>query len=259
MHCALSVRDNVRGAEVTSLAVGPYPGAEISVAEIFLQPFLHYQDVGALTAELDEGSPEIVDVPVYVHVVCVHGRDYGTFGMQPQEGAVELIGLGDHQPAVGEQEVGAVVAGNASEEGGAAFSRDCEDVGQHGAGRSFSVGAGYCQAAVSVCNLLKGLRALDGAVTAAAGVGQLSHFRRDGRGVDDQGVLLRRGQEGGIVLEMNRDALLLQCLGDGRGCAVVAADPAAGVMVPAGEGAHADAADTDKVDVIVCLHVYSRL
>ena len=121
------------------------------------------------------------------------------------------------------------------------------------------MGAGYCQAAVPVGDLLQGLRAFDGAVAAAAGVCQLSHLRRDGRGVDDQGVFRSGGQEGGIVLEMNGDALLLQCLGDGRGCTVVAADPAAGVMVPAGEGAHADAADTDKVDVIVCLHVYSRL
>ena len=121
------------------------------------------------------------------------------------------------------------------------------------------MGAGYCQAAVSVGDLLQGLRAFDGAVAAAAGVCQLSHLRRDGRGVDDQGVFRSGGQEGGIVLEMNGDALLFQCPCDGRGGAVVAADPASGVPVPAGEGAHADAADADEVYVIVCLHVCCRL
>ena len=72
------------------------------------------------------------EVSVDVQMVGIH-RGYGRYvRMQLVEGAVELIGLCHHHRIVAYQQVCAVVAGDASKEGRAAFSAMGEDVGHQG-------------------------------------------------------------------------------------------------------------------------------
>ena len=189
---------------------------------------------------------------VDVEVVGVGGGDDAHPRAEVVEGAVELVGLNHRVGAVGrEQQVGAIVFRDASQEGRAAHVRLVQQVGGHGAGGGLAVGACHAEAFAAARDEAQHLGALVYLEATGAEVGQFGMLLRDGGGVDYQrggGVAARVGDEGGVFLVVYLCAFGREALGQRGGGAVVAGHGFAFRQEVAHQGAHADASRADEVN-----------
>ena len=187
-------------------------------------------------------------------MIGVHRRDDGRLGEELQEGAVEFVGFGDDDRIVRHQQVGAVVLGNAAEEGGAALAAVRQDMGDQGARRGFPMGAGNGQAALVAGDFAQDPGTLEQLVPLLADIDHLAEVLRNGRGPDDEGSFDILRDPVGVIGIVDHDTFRLQLLGQVRRRLVIAADSQAFAFPVAGDGTHADAADSEEIYLFV-LHI----
>ena len=210
------------------------------------------QDKGFLDlrCELAEGFLHVGEVAVDVEVVGIHRRDDGDIRVQLEETPVEFVCLRHHHVVLAHQQVGAVVLGDAAEEGIAAFAAFGEDVGHEGGCGGLAVGAGYRQAGLPGGDLAQHAAALDNAVAVFLHELQFLKAFRDSGGVDHEGFLHVLGDAVDVVFVMHGNPFLLQLMGEVGGSAVVAAHAVALEFVVTGYGAHPYAAYSYEVYVL---------
>ena len=197
-----------------------------------------YQHIADLGGEDAIGLLHMGEVPVDVQMVCIHGGDGRNARVQLVEGAVELIGLSHHHRIVAHQQVGAVVARDASEEGGASFSALGEYMRHQSRGRGFPVSPGHRKAALTPGDFAQNPGAFHHPVAPVKGLAKLSQLRRDCRSVNHKSLLPVLGQEFGTVLIVHCNAFLLQLMRQFARGFVVAADLKSLELEVTGDGAH---------------------
>ena len=188
---------------------------------------------------------------VDVEVVGVRGRDDGGIGRQVVERAVELVGLNDDIGArVVDEVVRAVVLRDAAEEGVATHVALVQDVGRHGRGGRLAVRAGHAESFHRTGECSEHLGAFLYLKAVCAEPRQFFVVGGYGRRVDNKCVRTVTAGFGdgiGVVVVMDEGSLFAELLGEGAGCAVVAAHGDAFREEIAFEGAHADAAGSDEI------------
>ena len=187
-------------------------------------------------------------ITVNIQMVRVDGGDDRDLRVQAVERAVELIGLGHYDVVVVHEEVGAVVAGDAAEEGRTAFAAFREDMGGQGRCRRLAVGAGDGEAALALRDLSEGEGALDHAVAFLAHEIQLTELVDGGR-IDDEGVLHGGRHEVRTVLIVDGDSLALKRRRQVRRGLVIPRHRVSLVFEIPRQGTHSDAPDTDEIYV----------
>ena len=171
--------------------------------------------------------------------------------VQLQETAVEFVGLGHNHVVLAYQQVGAVVLGDSSKEGGATLTALSEDVRGECAGRGLAVCSGNSQADLSPGNLSQHPGALDYLVSFPAYRHQFLQVFRNGWGVNHQSVLdVFRNQFGGVSV-MHAYALLTELTGQFGFSAVISAYVQALEIVVPGYGAHTYSAYAYEIYVLV--------
>ena len=211
--------------------------------------FFHDKGAAYLAGKGAEGLHYMGVVSVDVQMVCLHRSDDGNLRIELEEGTVEFIGLHHHRIVLGHEQVGAVVAGNAAQEGAAALAAFREDVRRQGGSGGFSVGAGNGQAALSLGDFSQRTGAFEHQVALIHRFPQFSQVGGDGGGVYHQRFLFVGRNLVGAVFIMDRDALGLQPGREVGGGAVVTGHLITLELEVAGDGAHADAPDSYEVYV----------
>ena len=150
--------------------------------------------------------------------------------------------LRDHGRRVADEQVGAVVLGDAAQEGGAAGAALGEDVGDEGGRGGLAVRARDGEAALPGRDLAEHLRALDHAVAVLPGIDELAQVGRNGGRIDHEGVLDLARDAVRLVFVVHDYAFGLQRVREVGRRAVVAGHIAALEFIIAGDGAHTDAA-----------------
>ena len=211
--------------------------------------FFHNYGAAHLRGKVAEGFHHVRIVAVDVQVVGFHGSDHGNLREQLQEGAVKLVGFHHHGLVLGHQEVGAVVAGNAAQEGAAAFAGFRKDMGGKGGGGGFAVRAGNGQAALSAGNLTQGTGALEHVVPLVHYFAQFPEVGGNGRGVHHQRFGLVGGNQVGAVFVVHRNAFGLQLGREiGRRAVVTGHVQPLELIVP-GNGRHSNSTNSYEVYV----------
>ena len=200
----------------------------------------------------------MLHVPVYVEMVGIHSRDYGHGREELQEGAVELVRLGHYDRVVAYEQVGVIVLGYASEEGGTPGSAVLVDVGEKGGSSGLAVSACHGEAALALCYLSQGARALQQAVALLPDIFQFRHVLRNGRGIDHEAVLLVLRNPFGHRLVVDVHPLGLQGAGQIGRRTVVAADLQTLGLVISGNGAHSYSAYAYEIHFVVHLYFSSN-
>ena len=219
------------------------------VALVYRGAFFDDEGAAHLGGEGAEGLHHMGVVSVNVQMVRLHRGNDGYLRVELEEGTVKFIGLHHHRGVFGHEQVGAVVPGNASEEGAAALAAFREDVCRQGGGGGFAVGAGYGQAALSPGNLSQGAGALEHPVASVHDFPQLAQVGRDGGGINHQRFLHVGGNQLRTVFIVDRDALGLQAGRELGGGAVVTGHLITLELEVTGNGAHADASDSYEIYV----------
>ena len=191
-------------------------------------------------------------VAIYVEVVGVCGRDDAHPRTQPMEGAVELVGLDDHEVAlVGEDVVGAVILGYATQERVAVDMALVHDVGAHGGSGGLAVCAGEAESLVGTGQGAQHLGALlygepplaeEAEFLVRGGDGGSEHHQACLRVAAGVGYLVH------VLLVVDEHALLLQLAREGAWSLVVAGHHEPPVDEVAGDGAHADATCPNEIN-----------
>ena len=192
-------------------------------------------------------------------MVGVHGGDCSYRRMQLKEAAVELVSLGNHDRILAHQQVGAVVFGDAAEEGAAAFAALGEDVRHQGAGGGFAVGAGNRQTGLSLSDFAKHAAAFYHPVAVVHNELVFSQIGRYCRGIDHKRGLHVGGDARRVVFVVHCNSFGLEFCGEGRGGAVVTGHLKSLERIVTGDGAHAYASDSEEVDMGVRLHFAASL
>ena len=188
-------------------------------------------------------------IAVDVQMVRVDGRDDGDLREELVEGAVELVGLGHHHVVVADEEVRPVVAGDAAEEGGAAFAALREDMGDHRRGGRLAVGAGDGETALAFRNLAEGEGALDHAVSVLPHEIQFLELM-DGRRPDDEGLRHIGRNEVRAVVVVDADPFRRQLRRQVRRRLVITGHRVSLELEIPGQGAHPDASDAYEIYVL---------
>ena len=172
--------------------------------------------------------------------------DHGDLGMQQQEGAVALVGLRHQIGAVAGPGVGAADGGqHAADDHGGVAAAAFQHGGDHGGSSSLAVGAGYADAAAGGHEISQHLRpAVDLQPPAACFDHLFIVFLDCGR--IDHGFAVGRDVFRPVA-EIDFRAGGDQFVDEAAGHHVGAADGKSLVQHDLGDGAHADAANADKV------------
>ncbi len=188
---------------------------------------------------------------VDVEVVGIGRGNHGHVGKETQERTVELVGL-DSKPVAGaEHEVAAEILGNTAQKGRSAARDSTVEPCHERRGGGFAMGAGDGHHVLALGQVTQHLRTLLDGEAVFAEVTQLAVLLRDSRSVDhDRVVRIEKffGNGPYVVIIMHRGPFGLQFGGQTRGGAVVAGHEFAHVQKIAGQGAHADAPDAQKID-----------
>ena len=192
---------------------------------------------------------------VDIEMVGICGCDNGGKGCQMMKRTVKFIGFDDHIITLGCQDVvGAVVLGDAAEEGIAVHMALVEQVGCHAAGGGLAVGAGYTKSLVVMSQGAQHLSTLLNIKVIGAEILQFGVLGGNRGSVDDEGragIAACLRNEVDVILVVYQGALMLQLMCQGARCFVVAPHDEATLQIVAGDGAHANSTDTYE---IYCIH-----
>ena len=253
---------DVLGMVVALVArVGPHADAGLYVrAEC--QSLVHQQRA----AGADEGGvvPEALQVglgrAVDVQVVGVGGGDDAHPRAELVERAVEFVGLDDGVGTFSrQQQVGAVVLGDATQKGRTAHVRLMQQVGQHGARGGLAMRAGHAQGLAAARDEAQHLRAFVYLETSVAEVFQFGMRLGHGGCVDHQRgarVAAFLWDERHVFLVVYLCALLAEALGQFAGRAVVSGHVLAFGEEVTYQRAHAYAARADEVNGLYVFYVH---
>ena len=188
-------------------------------------------------------------IAVDIQMVRVDGRDDGDLREKLVEGTVELVGLRHHHVIVAHEEVCPIIAGDAAQEGGAAFPALREDMGDHRRGGRLAVRARDGETALALRDLAEGEGALDHAVAVLPHEIQfLEHV--DGRRPDDEGLLRVGRNEVRTVVIMDADPFCGELRRQVRRGLVIAGHRVSLELEIPGQGAHPDASDAYEIYVL---------
>ena len=181
-----------------------------------------------------------------VHVVVLDVRDDGDVGMELEEGAVALVGLGDEVVACAGLGVRAEIRHLAADNDGRRDARRLERDAEHGGRRRLAVRAGDGDALVLIDERRVDVRAVELRDAEVARREHLGVVVGDG-GRDDDGVgaahVLRA-----LAAERHARAELPEIFDDAGVRPVGARDLVAELAEDLRERAHAGAADADEMD-----------
>ena len=196
--------------------------------------------------KLPEGVLHILQVFEEIQMVGLHIQDHRHGGVEGQEGIVILTGLHNDGVAVAHPMPGVQQGQGAADHDGGVLIRGHHDVGAHGGGGGFAVGAGNAQGVAVVLG--------DG----APGLGPLKDRDAQRMGPDDLRVIVMDGGSAHhelnfpgdifrLVADGHRDALLRQAHDVLVPVHVRAADCNAHAPKHVRQGGHGNTADADQV------------
>ena len=196
--------------------------------------------------KLPEGVLHILQVLEKVQMVGLHVQNHRHGGVKGQEGIVILTGLHDDGVAVAHPVPGVQQGQGAADHDGGVLIRGHHDVGAHGGGGGFAVGAGNAQGIAVVLG--------DG----APGLGPFKDRDAQRMGTDNLRVIVMDGGRAHhefnflgnifcLVADGHRDALLRQTHDVLVPVHIRAADCNAHTPKHIRQGGHGNAADTDQV------------
>ena len=208
------------------------------------------RDAG-LGGEADEGLDQGLERAPFRVVVHLDVGDDGDLGVEAEEAAVGLVGLGDHPLAlapagVGGSAVGAEAGDLAADEEGRVLAEAAQRPDGHRGRRRLAVGAGDRDQPLLGAELGEQFAAVDDLLAALAGQRQLRVAVADRGRDDDLGAL---GQVGGVVADRRLDPRPAQPLHIRGLAAVAAADRRAEPGADHREPAHPGPADADEVQL----------
>ena len=233
--------------------------AVVIASDTVLQILLHLKAAmdNQGTARLDEFCimTETLQVSLFsaidVEVVRVRRGDDAHPRVEPVERTVELIGLDDDVIGVGEDIVGAIVFGDASEEGITVEVALVHDMGAHGRRGGLTVGTCHAESLMGLCQRTEHLGALLDLKTVLTEELEFLVAIRNSRRIDDETRLLLLAGMGNLIdilLIMDEHTFLLQSAGELGGCLVVAAYHKTFLDEVTGDGTHADATGSDEIN-----------
>ena len=155
----------------------------------------------------------VVDVPVNVQMVSVHGSNHGDFWVKLQEGSVEFVRLHDHGIRMAHEQVRVVVLGNSSQKCRAAFAAFFQDMCRQCTCSGLAVCSRNSEATLSVSDFSQNLGAFQDLVAVLLDIHEFAHVMRDGRRIDYQRVFHVFLDEVRIVLIVDVDPFFLQGVG----------------------------------------------
>ena len=188
---------------------------------------------------------------VDVQMIRIGRCHNGDIGAQVVERAIKLVGL-DNRVRAGcrEQEIAVVVAQNAAQKGVAANAAIMQDVGRHARRRGLAMGAGKAQALAVSRHHAQQSRALEHLKAVFAKIGQPLVAVGNGRSIDHQralGVTAVVGNQGGVLVKVDVDTLLLQCGSQVAWGAVITGYALAHGQKITLQSSHADASGTHEI------------
>ena len=214
-----------------------------------VQPEFHYQGAAYLRGESLERFLILLEGPVDVQMIGVHGCDRGDRGMKLEERTVEFIGLRHDCRCVACQKIGSVVFGDASEECGTAFPAFGQYVCHEGACGGLPMRPGHGKACLPFGQLTKHPGSLDKRVAVLLDINKFFQICGNSRSVDDQSRGHIFWNVVRIVVVMHVNPFFLKFVSQIGRCPVVACDGIPFEFVVPCDGAHSDATDTYEINL----------
>lgn len=255
----LGLRGQDAGVAVLGKAVGGHgaPGAAGHFHQF--RVIAAHDDGTALShpgEERGELGVNLLESLVVVQVIRLDVRDDGRRRGEVGEGLVGLVGLhhvGAAAPGMG---VGAVGPHDAADEEGGIVAHGVQRAGEHGRGRRLPMGARHGQRVQIAPEASEHLGAVHDGKVAPARLDELGVVLQDGRGDDHRHVAV--GDVRAVLADEHGDPRIAQLLGVAALLDVRARHGHALVVGDPGDAAHADAADPDKVKLLLfAIHVAS--
>ncbi len=191
-----------------------------------------------------------------VQVIRLDVRDDGRRRGEVGEGLVGLVGLHHIRAPPTGMGVGAIGPHNAADEEGGIVAHGVQRAGEHGRGRRLPMGARHGQRVQIAPEASEHLGAVHDGKVAPASLDELGVVLQDGRGNDHRHIAV--GDVRSVLADEHRDARIAQLLGVAALLDVRARHGHALVVGDPGDAAHADAADPDKVKLLLfAIHVAS--
>ena len=202
---------------------------------------------GHTVDEIDKRLMQFFDaVPVGIHMVFVDIGNDGHNRCQVQKGCIRLVGFGNDVFAFAQAGVSACGVEFAADNESRVKSCRAEDGGGQAGGRGFAVRAGNGDAVTEAHQLRQHQGARNNGNLLLQRSDNFGIFFFDGgRGNDD----IRTVNVFGGMAGINLNAQAAQMLGSGISRLIRTGNFKAQIVQDFGDAAHADAADTDKMDV----------
>ena len=190
-----------------------------------------------------------------VEMVGIDSRNHRHVRCQVMERAVELVSLDNHQIArIGEHQITRIVFGDTAQKGVAIDMALFEQMREHGRCGGFAVRAGHTQAAFHTRDFAQHLRPFFDGEAMLPKIDKFAVFGRDGGCIDHQSrfVVQKFGSDlRHIVSVVNGNAFGFELLAQATARAVVTGHSITFRRKIARNGTHADAADSEKIDVFI--------